>query len=52
MTDSLSIKKEKLHAQTYGILRKALMTGRFQPGQKLLLRPLAEELGISVIIYF
>ncbi len=48
MTDSLSIKKEKLHAQTYGILRKALMTGRFQPGQKLLLRPLAEKLGISV----
>lgn len=48
MTDALSIKKEKLHAQTYGILRKALMTGRFQPGQRLLLRPLADELGISV----
>lgn len=30
------------------MLRKALMAGRFRPGQRLLLKPLAEELGVSV----
>lgn len=46
--ETLSIDKGNLQAKAYAVLRKALMTGRFQPGQKLLLRPLADELGISV----
>lgn len=48
MADALSIDKGNLQAKAYAVLRKALMTGRFKPGQKLLLRPLANELGISV----
>lgn len=48
MADVLSIDRGNLQAKAYAVLRKALMTGRFQPGQKLLLRPLADELGISV----
>jgi len=41
-------RKENLYAQTYRIIRKALMAGQFPPGQILRLRPLADELGISV----
>ena len=37
-----------LHERAYAVIRQGLMSGRFQPGQKLLLRPLAKELGISV----
>lgn len=46
--DNMHVGRENLQARAYAVLRKALMTGRFQPGQRLLLRPLAEELGISV----
>lgn len=48
MDTVLSIDRGNLQAKAYAVLRKALMTGRFKPGQKLLLRPLAGELGISV----
>lgn len=36
-----------LHAQAYGALRLALASGRFAPGQKLTLRGVATELGVS-----
>ncbi len=48
VTDLLAIRKENLYAQTYRIIRKALMSGQFPPGHVLRLRPLADELGISV----
>ena len=40
--------KESLSAQVYQQLRRNLMAGRYEPGQKLKLRDLAEQLGISV----
>ena len=46
--DSLHIEKDSLHERAYLTLRRALILGRFRPGQRLLLKPLAEELGISV----
>ena len=46
--ESLLVEKSNLNEKAYAVLRKALMSGRFQPGQKLLLRPLATELGISI----
>lgn len=46
--DGLTIERGALNARAYAVLRKALMAGRFQPGQKLLLRTLATEMGISV----
>jgi DNA-binding GntR family transcriptional regulator len=39
---------ESLGAQVYRQLRCDLMAGRYEPGQKLKLRDLAEQLGISV----
>lgn len=44
----MHIIKDNLHAQAYYTIRSALMRGRFRPGQRLLLKPLADELGISV----
>ncbi|KRP86920.1 hypothetical protein AOQ72_02760 [Bradyrhizobium yuanmingense] len=46
--DWLHVGRDNLHARAYLMLRKALMAGRFRPGQRLLLKPLAEELGVSV----
>jgi DNA-binding GntR family transcriptional regulator len=40
--------KEGLGAQVYQHLRQDLMVGRYEPGQKLKLRGLAETLGTSV----
>jgi len=48
VTETFAIEKENLRARAYGVIRKALMTSRFKPGQKLLLRTMAAELGISV----
>lgn len=48
LSTDMHVGRENLHWRAYAVLRKALMTGRFQPGQRLLLRPLAQELGISV----
>ena len=39
---------ESLGAQVYQQLRRDLMAGRYEPGEKLKLRDLAEQLGISV----
>lgn len=46
--DRLHVGRDNLHARAYLMLRKALMAGRFRPGQRLLLKPLAAELGVSV----
>lgn len=46
--DILHIGKDSLHERAYLALKRALILGRFRPGQRLLLKPLAEELGISV----
>ena len=44
----MTVEKTNLNEKAYAVLRQALMSGRFQPGQKLRLRPLATELGISI----
>ncbi len=44
----LLVERGNLQEKAYAVIRQALMSGRFQPGQKLLLRPLAAELGISI----
>jgi len=44
----LHVGRDNLHSRAYLMLRRALMAGRFRPGQRLLLKPLAEELGVSV----
>jgi DNA-binding GntR family transcriptional regulator len=41
------VSKDSLTAKAYARIRSALMLSRFQPGQRLALRPLAAELGIS-----
>lgn len=46
--NTLAIENENLRRRAYGVIRKALMTGRFEPGQRLLLKDLANELGISI----
>jgi GntR family transcriptional regulator, colanic acid and biofilm gene transcriptional regulator len=40
--------KGSLSSRAYLSLRLGLMQGHFAPGQKLLLKPLAEELGVSI----
>ncbi|MDF1585511.1 GntR family transcriptional regulator [Marinimicrococcus flavescens] len=47
MSDLLPIRRESLSEQAYRQLREALMRGGFKPGQRLVLRSLARELGIS-----
>ncbi|HWA46162.1 MAG TPA: GntR family transcriptional regulator [Hypericibacter adhaerens] len=42
------ISKESLSQQAYGAIRLSLMRSRLRPGQKLIARQVAEELGISV----
>lgn len=46
--ESLSSVADSLGLQAYNKLRVALMSGRFQPGEKLKLRQLAAELGMSL----
>jgi len=41
------VSRDTLQDQVYRQLREALMSGRFQPGQKLTIRGLAEALGSS-----
>ncbi|MGH6884324.1 MAG: GntR family transcriptional regulator, partial [Hypericibacter sp.] len=42
------ISKESISQQAYGAIRHSLMRSRLRPGQKLIARQVAEELGISV----
>jgi DNA-binding GntR family transcriptional regulator len=44
----MTLVKESLSTQIYQQLRRNLMAGRYEPGQKLKLRDLADQLGISV----
>lgn len=46
---SRELSREMLHEQIYAMLRDDLMMGRFSPGQHLPLRPLAEQLGTSLM---
>ncbi|RBJ63998.1 GntR family transcriptional regulator, partial [Pseudomonas sp. MWU12-2534b] len=41
------VSRDTLQEQVYRQIREALMSGRFQPGQKLTIRGLAEALGSS-----
>jgi DNA-binding GntR family transcriptional regulator len=41
------IGRENLTGRVYGALRAALMEGRMQPGQRLKIRDLAQQLGVS-----
>ena len=51
MTDPVntSAVEESVTAQVHGRLRRALMASRYRPGEKLKLRTLAEELGVSAM---
>lgn len=40
--------KETLVQRVYNELRKALLTGKFQPGQRITVRDVAEALGVSI----
>lgn len=48
MPNGLQVDNESLTGRTYLKLRKGLTTGHFRPGQRLLLKPLANELGVSI----
>ena len=41
------VRSESLTLQAYRFLRYALMSGRFQPGEKIKLKEVSEDLGIS-----
>ena len=43
----LQIDRETLNDRAYGALKQNLISGQFVPGQVLVIRKLAEELGIS-----
>ena len=43
------ISRETLHDRVYGELRAAIMAGRFAPGERLTVRGIAEELGVSAM---
>lgn len=43
------VSRDTLQDQIYRRIREALMSGRFQPGQKLTIRGLAESLGSSLM---
>ena len=45
--DDIPITRDSLNAQAYGRLCRDLKAGRFAPGEKLKLRDLAAEMGIS-----
>jgi DNA-binding GntR family transcriptional regulator len=47
MHDRVPLSRDSLSTKAYQRLRRDLMEGRFQPGQKLKLRDLARELGTS-----
>ena len=47
MQDDSPLTRESLNAQAYARLCRDLKAGRFQPGEKLKLRNLAAEMGIS-----
>jgi DNA-binding GntR family transcriptional regulator len=44
----LPVERNPLWDQAYAALRASLMSGRFAPGQRILLRDVAEQLGISL----
>lgn len=43
------VNTENVHQRVYVQLRQAIMSGKFRPGEKLTLRPLAAALGTSII---
>ncbi|RMI06475.1 GntR family transcriptional regulator (plasmid) [Sinorhizobium meliloti] len=48
MPDFATLEHENLNSAVYGALCDALMQGRFQPGDRLKIRDLAEQFGTSV----
>jgi len=43
-----TIKKENLSSRVYSEIRNALMDGQFEPGERLTISHLAEEMGVSI----
>lgn len=41
------VKKENLSIKVYNQIRNALMNGQYEPGERLIIRDLAQELGVS-----
>lgn len=47
MANSGKIDKSNLSKQVYNLIRGTLMDGKYEPGERLKIDPLAEELGVS-----
>jgi DNA-binding GntR family transcriptional regulator len=43
-----TIEKENLSARVYAEIRDALMNGQYEPGERLRIAPLAEQMGVSI----
>lgn len=41
------VKKENLSVKTYNQIRNALMNGQYEPGERLIIRDLAQKMGVS-----
>jgi DNA-binding GntR family transcriptional regulator len=43
-----TIEKENLSSRVYSEIRNALMNGQYEPGERLRISALAEQLGVSI----
>src|SRR5688572_26657613 len=43
-----TIEKENLSSRVYSEIRDALMNGQYEPGERLRIAPLAEQMGVSI----
>lgn len=48
MNQLQKINKGNLSEQVYGTIRSSLMDGRYEPGERLTIASLAEQLGVSI----
>ncbi|MDA5639567.1 MULTISPECIES: GntR family transcriptional regulator [Agrobacterium] len=48
MNQLQKINKGNLSEQVYGMIRSSLMDGRYEPGERLTIASLAEQLGVSI----
>ncbi|MCP4749484.1 MAG: GntR family transcriptional regulator [Proteobacteria bacterium] len=46
--DLTKISRDSLTSQVYRQIKELIMSGRFQPGERLAIRPLAEKMGTSI----
>ncbi|MDQ2138795.1 GntR family transcriptional regulator [Alcaligenaceae bacterium B3P038] len=48
MTNLKPVKKENLSVRVYNEIRNALINGQYEPGERLIIGELAQELGVSI----